>query len=134
MLVITTTSDRKKTRRLEESLKRYGYRYHIIVHSWGGFLDKLHETYKYLKTTKETHFLYTDAWDTIALRPDAPEINGLLIAAEWGCYPHPEKAKKYPKVDSPWKYVNGGGWGGEVAAFIRLYESKRPTYLELTRP
>jgi len=127
MLVITTTSDRRKTQRLEDSLKRYGYSYHIIEHKWGGFLDKLHETYKYLKATDETHFLYTDAFDTIALRPNVPINDGLLISAEWGCYPYPELAKKYPEVDSPWKYVNGGGWGGEVSAFIKLYESKPPT-------
>lgn len=126
MLVITTTSDRKKTQRLEDSLKRYGYNYHAIEHTWGGFLDKLHETYKYLKTTDETHFIYTDAWDSVVLRSGLVDIPELLFSAERACYPHNEKSKMYPKVDSPFKYVNGGGFGGEVSAFIKMYESTPP--------
>jgi hypothetical protein len=32
------------------------------------------------------------------------------MSAERGCYPHPEKESIYPKHDSPWHFVNGGGW------------------------
>jgi hypothetical protein len=127
-LILTTTSDRSRCRQLERSLILHGYGYHIIEHKWDGFLGKIHETYKYLKTcATHTHFLYTDAWDTVALRPDVQVPDGILISAERACYPHPEKAKLYPPHDSPWKYVNGGGWCGEISEFIRMYESKPPT-------
>jgi hypothetical protein len=127
-LILTTTSDRSRCRQLERSLILHGYGYHIIEHKWDGFLGKIHETYKYLKTcATHTHFLYTDAWDTVALRPDVQVPDGILISAERACYPHPEKAKLYPPHDSPWKYVNGGGWCGEIAEFVRMYESKPPT-------
>lgn len=127
-LVITTTSDRSKCFQLERSLKHFGWTYYIIEHEWGGFLDKLHYTYKYLKTvTGHTHFLYTDAWDTFALRASVDVPDGLLIAAERACYPHPDKAGRYPEHKSPWHFVNGGGFCGEIAAFIKLYELNPPT-------
>lgn len=126
--ILTTTSNRARTRQLERSLILQGYDYHIIEHAWTGFLGKLHETYAYLKSLKGyTHFLYTDAWDTVAMEKIDKVPDGLLISAERACYPHPELASKYPANDSPWKYVNGGGWCGEIAAFLKLYESKIPT-------
>lgn len=125
--VLTTTSDRSKCYELERSLIYHGYDYQIVVHEWTGFLSKLHESYQYLKSLKGyTHFLYTDAWDTFAMgQCEVPD--GLLISAERACYPHPHLAPKYPVSDSPWKYVNGGGWCGEISAFLKLYESKVPT-------
>ena len=90
-------------------------------------MDKLHFAYRYLKTCGHTHFIYTDAWDTVALLPPTEPIGGLLLSAERACYPNPEKATLYPSVDSAFKYVNGGGFAGEVKAFIDLYESHPPT-------
>lgn len=128
LLIITTTSDRSKCYQLERSLILHGYDYHIIEHTWDGFLGKLHYTYQYLKALKGyTHFLYTDAWDTVAMNNHAEVSNHFLISAERACYPHPELASKYPEVDSPFKYVNGGGWCGPIELFLRLYESKPPT-------
>lgn len=131
--IITTTSDISKCYQLERSLKVFGYDYHFIQHEWNGFLDKIRETYKYLKSLDGyTHFLYTDAWDTFALQhPNQLEskINkkGLLFSAERACYPYPELASEYPENKSHWKYVNGGGWCGEVEAFIKMYEAEPPT-------
>jgi hypothetical protein len=132
--VITTTSDLSKCYQLRRSLIHHGYDFHFIEHKWEpvGFLGKIHETYRYLKALEGyTHFLYTDAWDTFAMAgPDelaAKMPDGLLISAERACYPYPELAAKYPAGESPWKYVNGGGWCGEIAAFIKLYEDQPPT-------
>ena len=127
MVVITTSSDRHKCDRLRRSLAACGYELHIIDHEWRGFLDKLRYTYDYLKSCGHTHFIYTDAWDTVCLRADIPTPERFTISAERACYPHPEKATLYPYVDSPFMFVNGGGWGGPVSEFIRLYESKPPT-------
>lgn len=132
--VITTTSDLSKCYQLKRSLIYHGYDFHFIAHSWepSGFLGKIHETYKYLKALEGyTHFLYTDAWDTFAMAgPEELAGNmpdGLLISAERACYPHPELASKYPDHASPWHFVNGGGWCGEIDAFLRLYEDCPPT-------
>jgi hypothetical protein len=132
--VITTTSDLSKCYQLRRSLIHHGYDFHFIRHDWEpvGFLGKIHETYKYLKSLEGyTHFLYTDAWDTFAMA--GPEElagkmpDGILISAERACYPYPELAGKYPSHESPWHFVNGGGWCGEIEAFIRLYEDQPPT-------
>lgn len=126
--IITTTSDRSKCAQLERSLNYFSHDYHIIEHEWTGFLSKLWETYHYLKKLDGyTHFIYTDAWDTFCLKKKIIMPDGLLISAERACYPHPEKAILYPKNDSPWKYVNGGGWCGEIAAFIRMMEDNPPS-------
>lgn len=129
-IVITTTSDLSKCYELKRSLIYHGWDYHFIQHEWDGFLGKLHHTYNYLKGLKGyTHFIYTDAWDTFAVAgPDSVKVpDGLLISSERACYPHPELESKYPVHDSPWHFVNGGGWCGEISAFIRLYEDQPPT-------
>lgn len=129
-IVTTTTSDLSKCYELKRSLIHHGWDYHFIQHEWDGFLGKLHETYNYLKKLEGyTHFIYTDAWDTFAVAgPESVTIpDGLLISAERACYPHPEKAVLYPDNPSPWKYVNGGGWCGEIAAFLKMYELCPPT-------
>jgi hypothetical protein len=131
---ITTCSNRSKCHELERSLQHFDYDYHIIEHPWTGFLSKLHETHKYLKKlieeTNYTHFCYTDAWDTFALASEQTLYermpNGFMLSAERACYPHPEKAALYPSNPSPWKYVNGGGWAGEIKAFLAIYEAKPP--------
>lgn len=127
--VITSTNDPYKCFQLEKSLKKFGYDYHIIEHPWYGFLSKIHETYKYVKTLEGyTHFLYTDAWDTIATgQLDFVPGDEIIISAERACYPHPELASQYPEVSSPWKYVNGGGWLCSIKRFIELYEMDPPT-------
>lgn len=132
--IITTTSDLTKCYQLRRSLIHHGYDFHFIEHKWEpvGFLGKIHETYKYLKALEGyTHFLYTDAWDTFAMAgPEelaAKMPDGLLISAERACYPYPEMAYQYPASAPPWRYVNGGGWCGEISAFLRLYEDQPPT-------
>lgn len=132
--VITTTSDLSRCAQLKRSLDYFGYDYHFIQHEWKGFLDKIHETYKYLKSLEGyTHFLYTDAWDTFALgTPDEmlskmPKDDILLISAERACYPHPGKEPLYPTHESPWHFVNGGGWAGSIKKFCEMYEAEPPT-------
>jgi hypothetical protein len=130
--ILTTTSDLAKCAQLKRSLTHFGYDFHFIEHEWTGFLGKLHETYKYLKSLEGyTHFLYTDAWDTFALGgPDELDWvmrDGLLIGAERACYPYPELESQYPVDASPWHFVNGGGFCGEIDAFLYLYKDQPPT-------
>ncbi len=39
-----------------------------------------------------------------------PSMDCIFFSTEKACYPHPDKATLYPESDSPWKYINGGGW------------------------
>ncbi len=131
-IAITTTSELDRCTQLKRSLILNEWPFHFIVHDWHpqGFLGKIHETYKYLKgVTDYTHFIYTDAWDTVAMKgPDAVAIpDGFMISAERACYPHGDKEPLYPKHPSPWHFVNGGGWCGEIATFLKYYELHPPT-------
>jgi hypothetical protein len=46
----------------------------------------------------------------------------IVLSAEKGCYPHPDKAPLYPEVESPFKYVNGGGWFCNAELFCRMVD------------
>ena len=115
--LITTASDISKTDMLQKSLNKYGWDYEILVHKWEGFGCKILETYKYLKNNPDIkYFFYSDSYDTIVLDTmentlkKIKDKDCILLSAERGCYPHPEKEARYPKHDSPWHFVNGGGW------------------------
>ena len=115
--LITTASDYSKTEMLRKSLDKYEWPYHIIVHEWNGFMGKISETYNYLMQNPDiTHFFYSDSYDTIVLDTmentikKIKDFDCIIMSAERACYPHPEKAVLYPECESPFKYVNGGGW------------------------
>lgn len=130
LLTTCSTPDLHKCEKLEISLKKHGWDYEIIQHTWKGFGDKLLETYSYLKRHPDiTHFFYTDAWDTIVTKTMADtllkikDFDKILLSAERGCYPHPEKATLYPDSGSPFNYVNGGGWFCNASIFCALIET-----------
>ncbi len=128
--LITTCSDISKTEVLQRSLKKHGWDYHIIEHEWRGFGDKILKTYEYLKANPYiTHFFYSDAYDTIVVNTMEyaltciQNMDGIIISGERGCYPHPDKESLYPKNDSPWHFVNGGGWFCHAKTFIELVDA-----------
>lgn len=128
--LITTASDISKTDMLQKSLKKFNWDYEILVHKWEGFGCKILETYKYLKSHPEiTHFFYSDSYDTIVLDTmentlaKIKDFDCILMSAERACYPHPEKAERYPHTDSPFKYVNGGGWFCNSSVFCLAVET-----------
>lgn len=133
--LITTASDITKTEILQKSLKKHNWDYHIIVHPWRGFGDKILKTYEYLKANPDiTHFFYSDSYDTLVA--DTMEValsrikdkSGILMSAERACYPHPDKEKLYPKHDSPFHFVNGGGWFCPSDVFLKAVETNPLTY------
>lgn len=124
--LITTASELKRTELLQTTLKRYNWDYHIITHSWQGFGDKILKTAEYLKANRDiTHFFYSDSYDTLAF--DTMEValsritnfDCILMSGERACYPHPDKAVRYPEHNSPFKYVNGGGWFCNSEVFLK---------------
>lgn len=130
---LTTTSDISKCYQLKRSLMHFGWDFHIIEHEWKGFGGKIIETYNYLKANPDiTHFFYSDAWDTFVLGTMEEAIGKLasleviFFGTEKACYPHPEKADKYPERNSPWKYLNGGVWFAPADLFCKMVESAFP--------
>jgi len=129
-ILITTASDIKKTLTLQRSLKKYGWNYHIITHEWQGFGDKILKTYEYLKANPSiTHFFYSDSYDSIVTKSmeeafiSIKDYDCILMSTERGCYPHPDKEKLYPKHDSPFHFVNGGGWFCNAEVFKKAVET-----------
>ena len=127
--LITTTSNLKNCYHLKRSLDYFGWDYHFIEHAWKGFGDKILETYKYLKANPDiTHFFYSDAWDTMAFGTmeealkQIPDKDVILFSAERACYPHPDKAEKYPHNISPWHFLNGGGWFASSELFCKMVD------------
>ena len=114
--------------RLKASLDKFGYDHEVIVHpfSFGHQLPVIRDWCNRY-TGDATHILYSDAFDTLAFS-NAEEIISkmpdckMLISCEKNCYPHPERAKEYPYAESPWRYVNGGGWIAEIKYFLELCE------------
>lgn len=134
-IFITTTSDINKCFQLKRSLDYYGWESVFILHDWRGFGDKILKTYEYLKARPEiTHFFYSDAWDTFCLGTiesalsKIPDKDIILFSAERACYPHTDKAAKYPDNKSPWKYINGGGWFASSKLFCEMVERYPLTY------
>jgi hypothetical protein len=68
-----------------------------------------------LRSQGVTHFMAIDGWDSLVVGPMDDVLphcgEGILLAGEINCYPHPEKASRYPESEkrSRWCHVNGGG-------------------------
>lgn len=129
MRVITVASDPNHPGciKLQESLKRHGWEYEILVHPFrfGGQMQHIAEWC----IGKAEWFLYTDAYDTMAFG-DRAEVYNILrfgykmfISAEKNCYPHVELKTQYPEVKNEWKYVNGGGFIAHTEFFTELYQT-----------
>lgn len=124
MKVITVSSDRNNEgcKELQRSLKYFGYDFEHIDASFK-FGGQMQHVYNWCKANWGW-FIYTDAWDTFALAEwdDKFLPEKMLISAEKNCYPHKEKASRYPGCETEWKYVNGGGFITTCEYFWKLYE------------
>jgi len=136
MIVLTVASDLNfpGLKKLEASLKRFGYTYQVLnaPFRFGGQMPHIYEWAK--AQDPDLEFLYTDAYDTVALGKypvtggRLPIINNykpqMWISVEKACFPHPQLAELYPPAPFHWKYVNGGGWMTTAGYFCRLFEDK----------
>lgn len=150
LIVVTTCDNLNNERylKLKASLERFGYTFECIFHPFT-FGTQLNVIRRWAEgyTGDATHMLYTDAFDTLALggpeevmakfgmldltKVEVLGINDpagisydlkikMLISAEKNCYPHPERADRYPDPGTPWRFVNGGGWIAEIEYFKYL--------------
>lgn len=104
------------------------------LHAYGsgnfpGFgIGKVRDAITFLQARDERYCLYTDCSDAFIARADimdaydrvgAPDI---LLSGETNCYPDADRAGEYPASDSPWKYINAGGWMGERSRVLEALE------------
>lgn len=99
---------------------------------WTGFGFKIRETYRWLQggVAPDQVVLFTDAYDTVVVRPGEEILAQfreldypLVFSAEKNCYPDPKRATEYPACDSPWRFLNSGGWIGRADHMLALLES-----------
>jgi hypothetical protein len=124
---------------LLNSLRRQHYDFRVAINTPDFKTYDEHGNYypakaRWLKENARdyTHFLFTDAWDTIALGPEGELIEKYkhagadkwIYSAEQNSYPHVEWAGLYPKCNSRWKYLNAGGYICPVELFITTIEKE----------
>lgn len=88
----------------------------------GQVIRNLLACYKRAATGHEL-FAYSDGGDTYCQRKVLVPDDYILYSTEKACYPHEELAKQYTyKGKSPFKYLNGGGYGGPLKLIIEFFE------------
>jgi len=125
MLVFTNIYEPNvKTEHMLKSFKRFGYE--MEVHDTplpnGRILKDLYRAYG--ECGHET-FLYSDGGDTYCQIPFFVPEDVLLWSAEQACYPLPDRASGHPPADSPWRYLNNGGYCGPtklMTEFVKRYQ------------
>lgn len=66
-------------------------------------------------------FAYSDGGDTYCQRKVLVPDDHILYSTEKNCYPHVEMAKHF-KAKSPFRYLNGGNYGGPLKLIIEFFE------------
>lgn len=96
-----------------ETGKAWNFYENKIV-KFGVFINNLRNDY--------THILFTDAADSFFLA-DIDEIRAkykmlgspkLLVSGEKGCHPFGERENEFPESSSPFRFLNLGGFIGEI--------------------
>lgn len=126
MIVLTYIySPNERTKQTVDSFERFDYEVAINkrdTHRGNGeVLRLLYECFKRAVTGHEA-FVYADAADSFCQRKFTVPTDHILYSTEKACYPHEEIAKQYRPVKSPWKYLNGGGYGGPLKLIIEFFE------------
>jgi hypothetical protein len=117
---------------LEKSLKHFGWDYKLIVSPWKGFGTKLLGVYDHIKNGAEDDLdilIFGDSYDTFMLcSPDEViekyknHIDKVLFSAELDCWPDKGLIEKYPACNSPYRFLNGGGFICTVENYINLID------------
>lgn len=68
-----------------------------------------------------THVIYADAADSVFFENFTPP-DKFIYQAEKACYPHTYMAEKYLDKQTPWCYLNAGGWCAPVELAIEFFE------------
>ncbi len=126
MIVLTYIySPNERTKQTVDSFERFDYEVAINKRDShrgnGEVLRLLYECFKRAVTGHET-FVYADAADSFCQRKFEVPTDHILYSTEKACYPHVEIASQYKPVKSPWKYLNGGGYGGPLKLIIEFFE------------
>jgi hypothetical protein len=126
MIVCTNIyAPNEQTNQMVKSFERFGYEMAITnaEFPYGRVFNNLVQLYRRAATGHDT-FIYSDGGDTFCQRPFAVPNDRLIWSTEKQCFPHPHMANEYPKptVETPWRYLNNGGYGGSLALMIEFVD------------
>jgi len=101
--------------KLRKSLENNGYDdIEVLVRPFQ-FGRQMQIIYEWCKQNPNEVFIYTDAYDTVALASKDVMLEKLtsfccemLVSAEKGCYPLIELKDQYPETKHEWRFVNAG--------------------------
>jgi len=126
-----------------ESCKRTGFEPVILGRGrrWTGFGMKLSLLRRALSAIRGRRVvIYLDAHDSLIVRPSGAILKAfeamnhpLVFSAEKNCWPDAWKAFLYPEADTPWRFLNSGGFVGEAAVLreaLRDLGSRIPSSLD----
>lgn len=125
MIAITNIySPNENTKQTVDSLIKHGYEVAVISEKFKGNGNVLRDLLACFKRAATGHedFFYVDGADTYCQRAVSPPKDHILYSVEKACYPKPEIAPQYKPVKTPWKYLNGGGYGGPLKLIIEFFE------------
>lgn len=124
--VITVATDPGRVQlRFRETTGRFGVPVEELGSgsSFGGKGWRIRRIWEALNSLGEgyTHVLYTDSYDVVFMA-GLDEIehrfgefgHPWVFGAERVCSPTPEIARLYPPSPTPYKFLNAGGWMGEI--------------------
>jgi len=98
---------------------------------WVGNKQAGIEMFEALKNFPKNEFVcYADGADSIIQAPVTYKELSMTYQTELACYPHIEMAEQHPESASPFKFLNGGGWVGNVGVIVDFYEKYLKKYLE----
>lgn len=67
--------------------------------------------------------IYSDGADSFFVKSFTPPDGVVIYSAEKAIWPpRPDLSKEYPPCETPWKYLNGGGYCGEVGLLIEFFD------------
>lgn len=92
-----------------------------VQHSWQKRIELL---YAWCSEHPEELVLHIDAFDTCCVAPigDIEPPQGIIFSAETNCWPDPSMAQRYPKSETPYRFLNAGLWLAKAKAYTRLVE------------
>jgi hypothetical protein len=137
VLTFSTNSTNPGLIHLINSLRRHGYDYEVLVDeqfSWGG--DNYVLIADWLRRNRRgyTHFLYTDAWDTVAQGPVeeltakytalSPDHSAWIYSGEKNPCFAGSRIEKFT-ADSPWKYLCAGGYITPIDLYIDVVHTQK---------
>lgn len=131
MVIITYVySYNERVQQTLDSFKRFGYEVAIVEtdsHRGNGTaLRLLYECYQ-RASSGHINFMYADAADSFCQRKFFAPYDTVIYQTEKACYPHEWVATHYPNKptsykNSPWKYLNGGGYCGSTKLIVEFFE------------